>query len=46
MRAISGAYTGEGGAVVFVPRGGGRFDLAAQLMPRDWQRLDEQYADH
>jgi phosphohistidine phosphatase SixA len=39
MRAASGAYTGEGGAVVFAPQKDGGFRLVAQLMPEDWERL-------
>lgn len=45
MRAVSGAYTGEAGAVVFVPRGDGQFGVVAQLTAQDWQRLAEQHAD-
>ena len=39
MRATSGAYSGEGGAVVFEPQKDGEFRLVAQLTPEDWERL-------
>jgi len=39
MQAASGAYSGEGGAVVFAPQKDGEFRLVAQLMPEDWERL-------
>jgi phosphohistidine phosphatase SixA len=41
MRAAAGAYSGEGGAAVFVPQKDGGFRLVAQLMPEDWQRLTD-----
>ena len=43
MRATSGAYTGEAGAVVFAPRGGGRIDVAAQLDPEQWETLARRF---
>lgn len=45
MRAVSGAYTAEGGAIVLAPLGGGRFQRVAQLRPHDWQELAEAHAD-
>jgi len=39
MQAASGAYSGEGGAAVFAPQNDGKFQLVAQLMPEDWERL-------
>lgn len=45
MRAVSGAYTGEAGAVVFAPEGDGQFRLVAHLMPDDWYRLATRFAD-
>lgn len=44
MRAVTGAYTGEAGAVVLAPQGGGRFRLVAQLDPEDWERLARRHA--
>ena len=44
MRAVSGAYTGEAGAVVFAPQGGGQFTLVAQLTPDDWKALANRHA--
>ncbi len=45
MRAVSGAYTDEAGAVIFDPSGGGEFDLVAELTPTDWQRLADAFAE-
>lgn len=45
MRAVSGAYTGEAGAVIFDPQGDGKFRLAAELTPDDWKQLADQFAD-
>ena len=45
MQAVSGAYTGEAGAVVFAPRGNGKFKLVAQLTPDDWKALADRYGD-
>ena len=45
MRAVFGAYTGEGGAVIFDPLGDGEFRLAAELTPDDWDRLADTFAD-
>ncbi|MFW5635403.1 MAG: histidine phosphatase family protein [Thermodesulfobacteriota bacterium] len=45
MRAVSGAYTDEAGAVVFDPVGDGEFDLVAELTPTDWQRLADAFAE-
>jgi len=44
MRAVSGAYTGEAGAVIFIPKGNGEFKLLAQLEPEDWERLAQKFA--
>lgn len=45
MRAVSGAYTDEAGAVVFDPRGGGKIELVAELTAEDWQRLADTFAE-
>jgi broad specificity phosphatase PhoE len=44
MRAVSGAYAGEAGAVVFAPHGDGKFHRVAQLAPDDWERLARAFA--
>ena len=44
MRAVSGAYTGEAGAVVFKPRGEGRLHVVAEIAPGEWERLARRYA--
>jgi broad specificity phosphatase PhoE len=44
MRAVSGAYAGEAGAVIFLPQGNGEFQLVAQLDPEDWELLVRQFA--
>ena len=43
LRAVSGAYTGEAGAVVFRPLGDGRLELVAELAPDDWMRLARKF---
>lgn len=45
MRAVSGAYTGEAGAVIFDPQGDGEFRLAAELTPDDWEQLADRFSD-
>lgn len=42
MRAATGAYTGEAGAVVVRPDGQD-FTLVAELLPADWARLAKRY---
>ncbi len=44
MRAASGEYTGEAGAAIFKPSGGGMFQLVAIVEPENWQRLANQFA--
>lgn len=44
IRAASGAYPGEAGAVVFASRGDGNFPIVALLTPDDWDRLAREYA--
>ena len=44
LRAVSGLYTGEAGAVVFRPLGEGRLEPVAELTPEDWERLAEAFA--
>jgi hypothetical protein len=43
MRAVTGAYTGEAGAVVLDPRGDGDLRVVATLMPEDWERLADRF---
>ena len=43
MRAASGAYTGEAGAGVYLPRGGKTFDLVAMLEPETWTALADEF---
>ena len=43
LRAVSGVYTGEAGAVVFRPSGVGRLERLAELAPEDWERLAHKY---
>lgn len=45
LRAVSGAYPGEAGAVVFRPGGDGRLELVAELAPDDWERLARQFGN-
>ena len=44
MRAASGEYTGEAGAAIFKPSGGGMFQLVVIVEPENWQRLANQFA--
>lgn len=44
MRAVSGAYTGEAGAVIFDPQGSGEFRLIAEIGPEGWERLADEFA--
>lgn len=44
MRAATGAYTGEAGAVVLRPDGES-FVLVAEVLPADWAELAETYAE-
>ena len=39
MQAASGAYTAEGGAVIFAPEGEGSFRIVAILAPAEWDLL-------
>jgi broad specificity phosphatase PhoE len=39
MRAVTGAYSGEAGAGIFLPRSDGSVRLVAQLSPEEWERL-------
>jgi broad specificity phosphatase PhoE len=43
MRAVTGAYTGEAGAVVLEPGGDGDLRVVATLMPDDWERLADRF---
>jgi hypothetical protein len=43
LRAVTGAYTGEAGAVVLDPRGDGDLRVVATLMPEDWERLADRF---
>jgi len=41
MQAATGAYGGEAGAGIFLPKAGGGVQLVTQLAPEDWERLAE-----
>jgi phosphohistidine phosphatase SixA len=46
MRAASGAYTGEAGAVVFEPLGEKAFRQVRVLAPESWQQFAETFAQN
>lgn len=43
MRSVTGAYTGEAGAVILEPRGDGDLRVVATVMPDDWERLAQRF---
>ena len=45
MRAVSSAYTGEAGAVIFLPQGDGEFQLVARIEPEQWKILAQMYGE-
>ena len=44
IRAATGEYPDEAGAVVFRPHGNGKFSVWARVSPKDWVRLAAAYA--
>lgn len=43
MQAVTGAYTGEAGAVILAPDGNGEFSLVSRLAPEDWEALAREF---
>jgi phosphohistidine phosphatase SixA len=46
VRAATGEYPGEAGAVVFRPEGDGGLSVIAHITPQQWTRLAAEYAHH
>ena len=44
LLAVSGAYTGEAEAAIFLPHGNGEFQMVAQLAPQDWELFGRKFA--
>lgn len=44
IRAATGEYPDEAGAVVFRPKGDGKFSVWARVSPKDWERLAAAFA--
>ena len=44
IRAATGEYPDEAGAVVFRPHGNGKFSVWTHVSPKDWERLAAAYA--
>lgn len=44
LLAVSGAYTGEAEAAIFLPHGNREFQILAQLATQDWELLGHKFA--
>ena len=44
IKAATGEYPGEAGAVVFRPDGNGKFSVLAQVSPKEWERFAATFA--